>query len=148
MTHRLILAGLVLLLSGNAWSQSPFDEMTESDLAEGETLFRVHCARCHGIDGEGGEGSNLAKPRLKYAPDDEALIELLGEGIPGTGMPAIWTLNEDQAPKVAAYVRTLGQIADEAMPGDPQRGGEIYQDSGGCPACHSRGSIDGRRGRM
>jgi putative heme-binding domain-containing protein len=112
------------------------DELTASDLVEGQKLFRVHCARCHGIAGEGGEGSNLAKSRLKYAPDDEALIALLGEGIPGTGMPAIWTLNAEQAPKVAGYVKTLGQIAEEDMPGDPQRGAEIYQSKGACPACH------------
>ncbi len=136
MTHRIFICGVSLLLLGNAWAQSPLDALTESDLAEGEKLFRVHCARCHGIAGEGGEGSNLAKPRLKYAPDDAALIALLGEGIPGTGMPAIWTLNAEQAPKVAAYVKTLGRIAAEVMPGDPGRGAEIYRTSGGCPACH------------
>ena len=136
MTQRMFLLGCTFFLTVGAWAQSPLAGITSSDLAEGEKLFRVHCARCHGIAGEGGEGSNLAKPRLKYAPDDQALIDLLDEGIPGTGMPAIWTLNAEQAPKVAAYVKSLGQIAEEAMPGDPDRGADIYQDAGGCPACH------------
>lgn len=117
-------------------AQSPLDELDSEDLVEGERLFRVHCARCHGIDGAGGEGSNLARSRLKYAPDDEALIELIGEGIPGTGMPAIWTLDADQALRVAGYVRTLGRLEEEEMPGDPLRGAEIYHAAGGCPACH------------
>jgi len=131
-----IAAAILLLAALPAFSQSPLDGLTEQDLADGERLFRIHCARCHGIAGEGGEGSNLARPRLKYATDDEALIDILGNGIPGTGMPAIWTLDEDQSVRVAGYVRTLGQIEEEMMPGDPARGAEIYRTRGGCPACH------------
>jgi cytochrome c oxidase cbb3-type subunit III len=119
-----------------AWGQTPLDELTADDLADGQRLFRVHCARCHGIDGAGGEGSNLARARLKYAVDDEALVEIVGEGIPGTGMPAIWSLDAAQSARVAAYVRTLGRVEEEPMPGDPARGADIYQTSGGCPACH------------
>ena len=127
---------VLLLLFGGAQAQSPFDGLTDADLNDGERLFRVHCARCHGIDGAGGEGSNLARARLKFAPEDQDLIDVIGGGIPGTGMPAIWTLDEAQATRVAAYVRTLGQIEEEEMPGDPVRGGEVYQTRGGCPACH------------
>ena len=105
-------------------------------MAEGEKIFKVHCARCHGIAGQGGEGSNLVRSKLKYATDDQALIDLLDEGIPGTGMPAIWTLDEQQTTQVAGYVRTLGELEAEEMPGNPGRGKDIYQKSGGCPACH------------
>ena len=136
MFHRLLPFLAILNLSATAWAQSPLDELTEADLAEGEKVFKVHCARCHGIAGQGGEGSNLVRSKLKYATDDQALIDLLGEGIPGTGMPAIWTLDEQKRTQVAAYVRTLGQLEAEEMPGDPGRGEDIYQGSGGCPACH------------
>ncbi|RLA26626.1 MAG: hypothetical protein DRR11_19510 [Gammaproteobacteria bacterium] len=136
MKTRVIVLGLLTFFCAVTFAQSPFEALTESDLAEGEKLFRVHCARCHGIDGGGGEGSNLARSKLKYAPDDESLIRLLGEGIPGTGMPEIWTLDVHQATLVAAYVRTLGQLEAEEMPGDPERGAVVYQSSGGCPACH------------
>jgi putative heme-binding domain-containing protein len=117
-------------------AQSPLDALTSEDVADGERLFRIHCARCHGINGAGGEGSNLARAKLKYAPDDESLIEILDSGIPGTGMPAIWSLDDDQTLRVAAYVRTLGQLEAEEMPGDPVRGADIYRTSGGCTACH------------
>ena len=136
MFHRLLPFLAILSLSATAWAQSPLDDLTEADLAEGENIFKVHCARCHGIAGQGGEGSNLVRSKLKYATDDQALIDLLDEGIPGTGMPAIWTLDEQQRTQVAAYVRTLGQLEAEEMPGDPGRGEDIYQSSGGCPACH------------
>jgi putative heme-binding domain-containing protein len=136
MLRRLLSLLAVLSMPALAWAQSPLDGLTESELAEGEKVFKVHCARCHGIAGKGGEGSNLVRSKLKYATDDQALIDLLGEGIPGTGMPAIWSLDEQKRTLVAGYVRTLGRLEVEEMPGDPNRGGEIYQSSGGCPACH------------
>jgi len=136
MSHRLLSFLTILLLPVFVAAQSPLDDLTEADLAEGEKAFKVHCARCHGIAGLGGEGSNLVRSRLKYATDDQALIDLLNKGIPGTGMPAVWTLDEQRRTKVAGYVRSLGQLEAEEMPGDPVRGREIYQSSGGCPACH------------
>lgn len=131
-----MLAVILPCFAVPVWAQSPLDELSENDLVDGERLFRVHCARCHGIDGAGGEGSNLVRSRLKYAPDDEALIGVIDGGIAGTGMPAIWSLDDAQTVRVAGYVRTLGQLETEEMPGDPGSGAEIYQTSGGCPACH------------
>ena len=136
MKRRITLVWLLALLVAPAFAQSPFDGLTDDDLADGERLFKVHCARCHGIAGEGGEGSNLVRARLRHAVDDQALIDLLGDGIPGTGMPAMWTLDENQRTRVAAYVRSLGTLEVEEMPGDPMRGAGIYRTTGGCPACH------------
>ena len=140
MITRTGLAMLLLGVASSVGAQSPFDGLTDADLADGERLFRIHCARCHGIDGAGGEGSNLARPRLKYATDDESLVDILGSGIPGTGMPAIWTLDEDQAVRVAGYVRTLGRLEHEELPGDPTRGAEAQ-------ARHRRGARRGRPDR-
>lgn len=130
------LALFLTFVAMPAVGQSPLDGLSAADLADGERLFKVHCARCHGMAGEGGEGSNLVRSRLKHAADDQALIDLLGDGIPGTGMPAMWTLDENQRTRVAAYVRSLGRLEPEEMPGDPIRGAEIYRQSGGCTACH------------
>jgi len=131
-----MLAAFLLCSAMPVRAQSPFDQLSENDLVDGERLFRVHCARCHGIDGAGGEGANLARSRLKYAADDDALIAVINDGIPGTGMPAIWSLDDAQTTRVAAYVRNLGRLDAEQMPGDPGRGADIYRSSGGCPACH------------
>jgi len=131
-----MLGAFLLSAAVPAVAQSPLDQLTEGDLVDGERLFRVHCARCHGIDGAGGEGSNLARSKLKYASTDEDLIDVIDSGISGTGMPAIWSLDDDQSIRVAGYVRTLGRLDQEEMPGDPVRGAQIYQNSGGCPACH------------
>jgi len=135
LTKYLLMAALGFSTS-ICLAQSPLDALTPEDIADGQRLYRVHCARCHGIDGAGGEGSNLVRSRLRHAADDEALVELLRTGIPGTGMPGLWTLDEQQRTRVAGFVRTLGRLAAEEMPGDPERGREVYLSSGGCPACH------------
>ena len=128
MVHRLVLPLVMICLPALASGQSPLDGLGEADFAEGEKVFKVHCARCHGIAGQGGEGSNLVRSKLKYAADDQALIDLIGGGIPGTGMPAIWTLDEERTLQVAGYVRSLGRLDAEEMPGDPQRGREVQHE--------------------
>lgn len=136
MNLRTMLAVVLSAMATQAAAQSPLDGLSPGDLADGERLFRIHCARCHGIDGAGGEGSNLARARLKFAPDDEALIDVIGRGIPGTGMPAIWSIDDDQKTRVAGYVRSLGRLEVEEMPGDPARGQMVYETNGACATCH------------
>jgi putative heme-binding domain-containing protein len=115
---------------------SPLAALTGEDLDNGQRLFRVHCARCHGMLGEGGEGPTLKRAVLRHAPDDEALFEVINDGIRGTGMPGTFGPNDDELWQIAGYVRSLGRLPDEPMPGDPERGREIYHTAGGCPACH------------
>lgn len=119
-----------------ATAQAPLSSLSEAEVALGQKLFIVHCARCHGIDGRGGEGSNLARAKLRYAPNDQALIDLIGAGIPGTGMPATLPRERDMRVLLAGYVRTLSKLAEPEMPGDPVRGREIYRNTAGCPTCH------------
>jgi len=117
MRKEATLAWLLILSASVGSAEAPLEGMSAQDLAEGQRLFRVHCARCHGIDGGGGEGANLARPKLRFAPDDEALLAVIADGIPGTGMPSVWSLDAEQAKRVAAYVRSLGRLSVEAMPG-------------------------------
>lgn len=131
-----ILVSVTLASSTVALAQSPLDDLTAADLATGQKVFNVHCARCHGMAGKGGEGANLVRSKLKYAKDDEALIDLIGEGIPGTGMPGTFTLDAEKTMQVAYYVRSLGQLEAQAMPGDPGRGADLYQGRGACATCH------------
>jgi putative heme-binding domain-containing protein len=106
------------------------------DLKNGERLFHGQCGRCHGLKGEGGLGAVLAQPRLRLAPDDESLFKLIRDGVKGTEMPAASTLSSREIWQVAAYVRSVGKLPIEAVPGDPQRGQEIYRAKGNCGQCH------------
>jgi cytochrome c oxidase cbb3-type subunit 3 len=104
------------------------------DLVAGRKIFESQCALCHGMTGGGGRGPVLARPKLKKAPDDTALRALIVEGI-DPEMPAAWQLNPNEVENVAAYVRSLGSIPPETLPGDPARGARVYA-AQGCSACH------------
>lgn len=139
----LVWALSVLLLTGSldaradgASATSPIPAQTAEDLAAGDRLFKVHCARCHGMLGDGGEGPSLKRASLRHAPDDESLFEIIDEGIQGTGMPGTFGPNDTELWQIAGYVRSLGRLPAEAMPGDPEVGRALYQGRGGCPACH------------
>lgn len=130
-------ATLVILSAPSlAADRTPIDSMTTEDLENGERLFRVHCGRCHGMLGEGGEGPSLKRPILVHAPDDERLFLVINNGIPGTGMPSTFAPNNTELWQIAAYVRALGQLPEEEPPGDPVRGKEIFETKGACSTCH------------
>src|SRR5204862_4742915 len=98
-------------------------------------IFESQCALCHGQDGKGGRGPSLANPRLKKAPDEDALRVVIKNGIAGTEMPGAWQLHPREVESVAAYVRSLGTVAIEALPGNTDRGAELYRATG-CASCH------------
>ncbi len=111
-------------------------DTTPADLKNGQQLFMGQCARCHGPKGEGGRGAVLAQPRLRHAPNDEALFLVIRDGIKGTEMPAGYAVDTRETWQLAAYVRSLGRMAPETVPGDANRGQELYQAQGHCAQCH------------
>ena len=115
---------------------SPVPTLSAADLAAGQRLFGVHCARCHGMLGEGGEGPNLKRARLVHAQDDEALFNIIDNGIAGTGMPGTFGPNDAELWQITGHVRSLGRLPEEEMPGDPGRGKEVYETKGACVSCH------------
>jgi putative heme-binding domain-containing protein len=117
--------------------------VTPQEIARGKTLFEAQCAYCHGADGDGGRGANLARPALRRAPTDEALFRVVNRGIPGTGMPGN-AMSARETWQVVAFVRSLGRVKREPLPGDAARGAQVYE-TVGCAACHT---IHGRGGPM
>lgn len=111
----------------------------------GKTVFDGHCARCHGIGGTGGEGPSLAVPVLQHAADDEALASVIVNGIPNTDMPDNWMVGTAEVDALIEYVRSLGRVDAEELPGDRERGKEVYEGKGACSVCHV---IDGDGGTI
>jgi cytochrome c oxidase cbb3-type subunit 3 len=106
----------------------------QTDLAVGRKIFESQCALCHGQSGTGGRGPGLNRPVLSHAPDAESLRRVISNGI-DPEMPGAWQLHPHEVEKVAAYVRSLGTVPQEQIPGDGVRGEALYR-SKGCAGCH------------
>lgn len=119
--------------------------LTAQDLARGRQLFEAQCAPCHGMQGTGGKGANLAQPRLKHAADDKGLFSVIRDGIQNTGMPGAWQMTDREIWLVVAHIRSLGRVAEEKLPGDPARGKALFE-AQGCPACHTVNGVGGSLG--
>ena len=112
--------------------------LPDEELARGQRLYQSHCGRCHGVLGLGGEGPGLAVTRLPRAPDHASVVEVIRDGIPGTGMPGLRStiLPGEEAALVAAYVISLRGTQLVEIPGDPERGRRVFETTGVCYSCH------------
>jgi putative heme-binding domain-containing protein len=106
----------------------------QNDLTAGRKIFESQCALCHGQTGGGGRGPALNRPKLDKAPDDEALRRVISNGF-DREMPGAWQLNPREVAAVAGYVRSLGALPPEPLPGNPERGSRLFT-AKGCDRCH------------
>jgi len=105
---------------------------------EGRTTFAASCANCHGLDGRGAErGPDIATRKEIQRLTDAALLHIVGEGVPGTGMPPFRAFGKTRIESVVAYLRILqGKGADARMPGDPVEGKTLFFGKAECSHCH------------
>ena len=85
--------------------------------------------------GTGGDAPSLNRPRLSRAPDDRALANVIANGIPNTAMPRIRRFTESELKQLVAYVRSVGKVAQERVPGDAKKGAALYSRLA-CASCH------------
>ncbi len=111
----------------------------------GESLFRTHCAPCHGAKGDGGRGANLAVRKLPRAPDDAALGNIINLGIAGTAMPPT-RMTDAERTLLIAFVRGLGRAQTVQAIGNIPKGEELFWSKGNCGQCHTVGPRGGRLG--
>ena len=136
-----------LLLPAAVAGQEPAGiELTDAERPRAENLYRAHCGRCHGVQGLGGEGPELARLVLPRVADQLQLERIIRFGIAGTGMPGAraTVLDDDAVSLVASYVRWMGAqtTADESgVTGDTDRGHDLFWAAGDCASCHI---VDGR----
>jgi len=105
------------------------------DVDSGRRLFQGMCVECHGAGGAGGDAPSLNRPRLNHAADDKALANVIANGIPNTAMPRVRRFTEGELQQLVAYVRSLGRMAQDRVPGDARKGAAIYK-SLSCSSCH------------
>jgi cytochrome c oxidase cbb3-type subunit 3 len=149
MKFYLLVSALLTASAISLGNSAPADEipkLTANDLAQGKKIFVGQCALCHGIGGTGGRGPALNRPDLPRAADNQALFNIIKNGIPETEMPEAWQRTDREIWQVAGYVRSIGRTALSKLPGDPAKGRQIYDSKGGCAACHIIGGQGGSFG--
>jgi mono/diheme cytochrome c family protein len=101
-------------------------EVLLSSLAEqGEDLYALNCAACHGADGLGGIAPALNSKQF-LETEDERIASLISVGIPGSEMSAYeldfgGPMTIEQIDAIVVYLRSLAENAPD-FPGwrDPQ----------------------------
>lgn len=78
----------------------------------GRRVYLVHCARCHGVNGQGDgpEASRYRPPPPSFVemkPSFAAAARIITEGIPGSAMPAWPRLTRAEIQAVTSYIRSL-----------------------------------------
>jgi mono/diheme cytochrome c family protein len=126
----------------------------ERDFAtDGESLFGVFCAACHGPRGQGRKFPTLAstfpaigEPEFLAIADDPFLRKTLMNGRPGRRMPAWGTkdggLKPEEIDALIGYLRSLQPVAPtaeavNAAPVDRQKGDALFARL--CSPCHGEG---------
>ena len=104
----------------------------------GKKIFGSSCAGCHGLDGRGGERApNIVQNRAVQRLSDAQLRRIVREGVPGSGMPAFRSLRDPDVRALVAYLRTLqGTTKAGNLPGNPERGENLFFGKAGCSGCH------------
>src|SRR4029077_1003038 len=115
------------------------DHDSKANPTVGRSTFNSSCAGCHGLDGTGSDKAvNISgSARVRHLSDAE-LSSIISNGVSGTGMPAFRSLSARQVGAVVDYLRTLqGKAEERTLPGDPNRGKEIFFGKSDCSTCHT-----------
>ena len=145
MTWRIVpKVGLVLIFFaaiGSALRQNSNHEGSTAGLKpglRGKSIFELRCAICHGLDGLGGEhGPDVVRRPTVRALSDQALFNVIHDGIPQRGMPGFSDMGKEESDAVITYLRFLqGKAAGDPIRGDPVRGRGLFFGKAGCSACH------------
>ena len=125
--------------------------VSKGDVAAGARLYTAGCAACHGAGGEGAVGSSLLNNTYIIEAEDEALREVIVEGIPGTSMPP-WEgdLSDKEVLDLVALMRSWQELptalptptsVPSAPAGNAENGAALYVTN--CLACHGEQGAGG-----
>lgn len=136
-------AGRPAVAAQSSAQTDPTEHMTPAEIESGKLNFQGSCGECHGVDASGGVGPNLHGVVQKRGP--QGVFNIIRNGLPGTAMAPVSSLNDKRAWQVVAYLKTLTAAPGSmTVSGDPAKGKELYATSG-CSLCHE---VDGKGGAI
>ena len=98
----------------------------------GRKVYVVHCARCHGEQGQGdGPGASGLKPPPSdftgMRPTYAAAARVIAEGVPGSAMPAWPRLTPAEVQAVTFYIRSLYHGPERRLQPAAQKHGRLVE---------------------
>ena len=108
----IVLASLAaVLLAGCDWMPGKPTEAERPVLPDQvvsfDVLYGQHCAGCHGADGRFGAALALNDPLYLALVSDDRLTQIIGQGVPGTAMPAFAKSSIDRTAGKRCLFRNL-----------------------------------------
>lgn len=138
---RILLSFWLATVSAFA-AENPYARNAEA-VAAGRASFLERCAVCHGQDAKGGQAANLVRARAVVGGSDEALFQLIREGMPGTIMPPQKDLSDEGVWQLVSYLHSAARPGEQPpVEGDAAAGARLFQEKG-CSGCHI---VDGSGG--
>lgn len=95
--------------SGSAIDENNVELLTsESSITSGQKIFSMNCAPCHGTEGQGGIGPNLADNYWIHGGSIADIFKTIKNGVPEKGMIS-WKaqLSPVQIQNVASYIISI-----------------------------------------
>ena len=130
----------MLTLPEQGLAQSASDhQYTSEDIEAGSRVYTADCALCHGVSGDGVDGTDLRRGRFSRVLSDDDLRELITAGLSNGRMPAV-DLRQDELDGIVAYIRAGFDASGVAVRvGDAARGRGLFEGRGECASCHRVG---------
>jgi putative heme-binding domain-containing protein len=115
-------------------------------IESGKSNFRVNCSYCHGIDANGGfRAPSLISGHFSHGDSEDAMLNNILHGIPGTAMPAN-DIDEPTAREIIAYLRSLRKTSQPSASGNSEAGHKLFFGAAQCTQCHMVQGLGGRFG--
>ena len=151
LADHLVASILLLLLAGQGIAAAPptgakSPAADPGEIEAGRMLVRGYCTSCHGLDAKGARAPDLTQRVLRHGNSDEALSNIIRNGIPGTGMTGFAWWPSRHVRKVVSFLQhQRSSQAPSVIPGAAQKGKEVFEKQR-CSTCHWTGQTGGRRG--
>jgi len=133
-----LLGALAMVAAGSASPQPQHaGQYEQADIEFGARLYAGRCIICHGERGDGIPNVNLRSGRFKNASTDRELTNVIRDGVAGTAMvPNAY--NDSELTALVSYLRNFASYdpGRGGIPGDADRGRQLFQGKGDCGRCH------------
>src|SRR5262245_59765543 len=111
-------------------------EYSPADIAFGAKVYAAQCSTCHLPTGDGVGGVDLRSGKFRSATTVQDVANIVGNGLPGTGMNGVRNCSSAERDGVVAYLRNMNTFDVAGVTsGMPERGRAIV-DSRNCLRCH------------